>query len=102
MPLKGRIRFNHFLLNSKVKKEYNLQFSFQNCNIVINFQDPPYVIATSNAICWNFSGFLFLGENYSTLIAVVPRWPCVVATVKSPAMPPSLVAIIIHCCAAVC
>ena len=58
--------------------------------------------ATSNAICWSFSGFLFLGENYSTLIAVVPRWPCVVATVKSPAMPPSLVAIIIHCCAAVC
>ena len=36
------------------------------------------------------------------MIAVVPRWPCVVATVKSPAMPPSLVAIIIHCCAAVC
>ena len=58
--------------------------------------------ATSNAICWSFSGFLFLGENYFTLIAVVPRWPCVVATVKSPAMPPSLVAIIIHCCAAVC
>ena len=57
---------------------------------------------TSNTICRNFSGFLFLGENYSTLIAVVPRWPCVVATVKSPAMPPSLVAIIIHCCAAVC
>ena len=33
-----------FWLYLGLKKDYNIPFSFQNCNIEINFEDPPYVI----------------------------------------------------------